>query len=36
VLNLPLIVKHEPSDGARLENKKNPSNLPYIHRNPAV
>mmetsp|Transcript_16583 Transcript_16583/g.24951 ORF Transcript_16583/g.24951 Transcript_16583/m.24951 type:complete len:370 (+) Transcript_16583:51-1160(+) len=36
VVNQPIIVKHEETDGARLENKKNPSNLPYIHRNPAV
>lgn len=32
----PKIVTHQNDDGARLENKSNPSNLPYIHRNPAV
>jgi hypothetical protein len=32
----PKIVIHQEDDGARLENKNNPSNLPYIHRNPAV
>lgn len=32
----PKIVTHTNDDGARLENKNNPSNLPYIHRNPAV
>lgn len=32
----PKIVTHQNDDGARLENKNNPSNLPYIHRNPAV
>lgn len=32
----PKIVTHQDDDGARLENKQNPSNLPYIHRNPAV
>eukprot|EP00604_Paraphysomonas_vestita_P003069 CAMPEP_0174817910 /NCGR_PEP_ID=MMETSP1107-20130205/468_1 /TAXON_ID=36770 /ORGANISM="Paraphysomonas vestita, Strain GFlagA" /LENGTH=342 /DNA_ID=CAMNT_0016029043 /DNA_START=916 /DNA_END=1944 /DNA_ORIENTATION=- len=36
VINQPIIIKHEPGEGSRLENKKNPSNLPYIHRNPAV
>lgn len=36
IINQPVIIKHDPSEGARLENKKNPSNLPYIHRNPAV
>ena len=32
----PKVVTHQNDDGARLENKNNPSNLPYIHRNPAV
>lgn len=32
----PKIVTIKSDDGARLENKNNPSNLPYIHRNPAV
>jgi hypothetical protein len=32
----PKIVTHQEDDGARMENKNNPSNLPYIHRNPAV
>lgn len=32
----PKVVTHQDDDGARLENKHNPSNLPYIHRNPAV
>lgn len=34
--NGPLIVVHEPSEGTRLEGKNNVSNLPYIHRNPAI
>lgn len=32
----PKVVTHLDDDGARMENKNNPSNLPYIHRNPAV
>lgn len=36
ILNQPKIVTHEESEGARMEIKNNPSNLPYIHRNPAV
>lgn len=32
----PLIVVHEQSDGVRLEGKNTVSNLPYIHRNPAI
>ena len=32
----PKIVTIRADDGARLDNKNNPSNLPYIHRNPAV
>lgn len=36
IANEPLIVKHEEADGVRLELKNNPSNLPYLHRNPAV
>lgn len=35
-LSEPKIITHQGDDGARLENKNNPSNLPYIHRNPAV
>lgn len=32
----PLIVKHTDDDGSRLEAKHAVSNLPYMHRNPAV
>lgn len=32
----PKVVTIKSDDGARLDNKNNPSNLPYIHRNPAV
>ena len=32
----PLIVVHEPNEGARLGDKNDISNLPYMHRNPAV
>ena len=32
----PKVVVHLDDDGARMDNKNNPSNLPYIHRNPAV
>ena len=35
VLNEPRIVVHEPNEGARTEGK-GASNLPYLHRNPAV
>jgi hypothetical protein len=35
VLNEPRIVVHEPNEGARAESK-GASNLPYLHRNPAV
>lgn len=34
--NEPLIVVHDPSEGTRLEAKNAVSNLPYMHRNPAV
>jgi len=36
VLNEPKIVLHDPNEGARLGDKNNISNLPYMHRNPAV
>ena len=32
----PKIVTHNEEDGTRISNKKNPSLLPYIHRNPAL
>eukprot|EP00599_Poterioochromonas_sp_BG-1_P000125 CAMPEP_0173147660 /NCGR_PEP_ID=MMETSP1105-20130129/9264_1 /TAXON_ID=2985 /ORGANISM="Ochromonas sp., Strain BG-1" /LENGTH=307 /DNA_ID=CAMNT_0014062181 /DNA_START=256 /DNA_END=1179 /DNA_ORIENTATION=- len=36
VINEPKIVFHEPNEGARLDGKNTISNLPYMHRNPAV
>lgn len=36
VLNEPKIVIHEPNEGARLNGKNEISNLPYMHRNPAI
>ena len=36
VTNEPKIVIHDPNEGARLGDKNNISNLPYMHRNPAV
>lgn len=36
IKNEPLIVTHEPNEGARLGDKNDISNLPYMHRNPAV
>jgi hypothetical protein len=32
----PQIVVHEPSEGTRIDGKNTVSNLPYMHRNPAV
>ena len=32
----PLVMKHTDDAGARLEGKNSVSNLPYMHRNPAV
>lgn len=32
----PNIVLHEPNEGQRVEGKNTVSNLPYMHRNPAV
>ena len=32
----PLVVRHTDDNGARLEAKNHVSNLPYMHRNPAV
>ena len=32
----PLIVSYDPEEGARLEKNRAVSNLPYMHRNPAV
>ena len=32
----PLVVRHTDDQGARLEAKNHVSNLPYMHRNPAV
>jgi hypothetical protein len=36
VTNEPKVVLHEPNEGARLEGKNTVSNLPYMHRNPAI
>lgn len=36
VANMPRIVTHEPSNGARLDGKNKISNLPYMHRNPSI
>lgn len=36
IMQPPLIVKHSEDVGARLEGKNTVSNLPYMHRNPAV
>ena len=36
ILNEPVIVVHEPSEGSRLTGKNEISNLPYMHRNPAI
>jgi len=36
VLNEPKVVFHDPSEGTRLHGKNEISNLPYMHRNPAV
>ena len=32
----PQIVLHEPNEGMRIDGKNSVSNLPYMHRNPAV
>jgi hypothetical protein len=36
VINEPKIVVHDPDEGTRLSGKNTVSNLPYMHRNPAV
>lgn len=36
IKNEPIIVTHEVNEGARLGDKNDISNLPYMHRNPAV
>mmetsp|Transcript_16732 Transcript_16732/g.28367 ORF Transcript_16732/g.28367 Transcript_16732/m.28367 type:complete len:387 (+) Transcript_16732:42-1202(+) len=36
VLNEPVMITHEPSEGTRLNGKNEISNLPYMRRNPAV
>eukprot|EP01041_Mallomonas_annulata_P000967 gene967-1875_t len=36
VLNEPVVVRLDDSEGARLENKYDISKLPYMHRNPAL
>ncbi|KAJ1392409.1 hypothetical protein B484DRAFT_281839 [Ochromonadaceae sp. CCMP2298] len=36
ILNEPVVIMHEPSEGARLNGKNEISNLPYMHRNPAI
>ena len=32
----PMIVTHDEENGVRLSKKNDPSNLPYMHRNPAI
>lgn len=32
----PRIIVHDEEKGSRILSKKHPSNLPYIHRNPAI
>lgn len=36
VSNEPKVVIHDPAEGSRLEGKNAVSNLPYMHRNPAI
>jgi hypothetical protein len=36
VYNEPLVVVHDPKEGAHLDAKKDVNKLPYMHRNPAV
>lgn len=36
IINEPKIVVHDPEEGTRLNGKNEISNLPYMHRNPAV
>jgi hypothetical protein len=36
VLEQPVIIVHDPSEGSRLEVKNALSKLPYMNRNPAV
>lgn len=38
IVNQPVVVTHEPSEGSRLDPvaKNTVSNLPYMHRSPSV